>query len=267
MTSLPKDQPMYAFQALQTAFAGHIRNPETPIIAGIETRRMDIYKELFFNNIHGFTASAFPISKEIMGDTWWNTAVREFMIHHRCESPYFNQISAEFLAYITQVREKTPQEPDFLHELMHYEWVELALDIAEQDPFQDLDTLLHTEQALLEHHPLQSPLAWSLSYQYPVHQISKTFQPDARPEQPTWIIVYRNKADRVQFMTINAMTAQLLFILNEHENMSGEQALLTLAQQLQHPSPDALIQGGQALLKQLYDADILLGAQHRGEHL
>lgn len=49
------------FKQLQAQFAGHIRDPQVPVIDGIEDRRMQIYRDLFFNNVEGFTASAFPL--------------------------------------------------------------------------------------------------------------------------------------------------------------------------------------------------------------
>ena len=41
------------FQQKQYAFAAHIRDPENnPAPSGVEDRRMAIYRELFFNNLH-----------------------------------------------------------------------------------------------------------------------------------------------------------------------------------------------------------------------
>ena len=47
--------------------------------------------------------------------------MRQFLIHHRSQSPYFNEIAAEFLSFLRESDAVTTTEPDFLLELMHYE--------------------------------------------------------------------------------------------------------------------------------------------------
>lgn len=244
------------FQQLQRRFAGHIRSAHTPIIDGIEPRRMAIYRALFFNNIEGFTASAFPVAKAIMGQAWWHGAVRDFIRDYRCDSPYFHQISSAFLTFISELRPATPDQPDFLTELMHYEWVELALEIATPDPF---STALPSTD-LLNDHPVQSSLAWSLSYRYPVHTLSVDYQPSEAPEQPSWLLVYRDRHDTVHFTHLNAFSARLLYLLAQSPTISGRQALLHIAKESNHPDPTALVSAGQQLLEQFYHQDVLLGA-------
>ena len=47
---------------LQLAFAAHIRDPQNrPAPAGIEDRRMAIYRELFFNNVRDLLGRGFPV--------------------------------------------------------------------------------------------------------------------------------------------------------------------------------------------------------------
>ena len=245
------------FQALQYQFSAHIRNPEKAV-SEIEARRLKIYQDLFFNNIYTFTQSAFPVAKSIMPGQWWRAAVREFLIGYRCESPYFSDISAQFLTFLQDAREPTTEQPDFLLELMHYEWVELALDIAEVDPFADQSEF---SDDLLGAHPVQSPLAWSLSYRYPVHYISVDAQPQSPPAQPTWLLVYRNRKDTVHFMELNALTARLLEILAQDETLTGLAALQQLAMEIEHPDFSAFRGFGESILTKLHGADILLGAR------
>ena len=89
------------FRSVQLDFAGHIRDPENnPVPVGIEPRRMKIYAELFYNNIKSFLDSAFPIAKQIVGEAGWHNLAREFLHLHGSESPYFLQISEEFLTFL-----------------------------------------------------------------------------------------------------------------------------------------------------------------------
>ena len=103
---MPKSRP--SFQQTQGAFAAHIRHPQLhQAPEHIEDRRLEIYRNLFFNNIESFLASGFPILKSLMvgnkgGEENWTNMVRDFIHRHQSHSPYFLQISEEFLAYLQQ---------------------------------------------------------------------------------------------------------------------------------------------------------------------
>ena len=57
------------FTRLQYEFTAHIRDPEhKPAPAGIEDRRMRIYRELFYNNVEGFLSNAFPVIRELLNE-------------------------------------------------------------------------------------------------------------------------------------------------------------------------------------------------------
>ena len=118
---------------VQSEFAAHIRDPETnPAPADIETRRMAIYNELFFNNVSNFLAGHFPILCQTLSEERWALLVRDYFRDHRSHSPLFPDMPGEFLQYLAEEREKGQQsDPEqdlpFMAELAHYEWVESAL--------------------------------------------------------------------------------------------------------------------------------------------
>lgn len=245
------------FQHSQYRLAAHLRDPEqNPAPADIEDRRLGIYRELIYNNIESFIAGGFPVLRALYSDQRWRAMVRDFIRSHQSHTPYFLEISQEFLRYLQEERGVQAGDPAFLLELAHYEWVELALDISPEtlpEP-QDLD-----RQSLMERRPLVSPLAWRLSYQYPVHRIGPDFQPEQPPEQPSFLIVYRNRKEQVRFMEANAVTIRLLQLLEEGESLSGRAALEQIAVELQHPQPDQVVANGQSLLAQLSELDIICG--------
>jgi len=75
-------------------------------------------------------------------------------------------------------------------------------------------------------------------------------------------VVYRNRADDVKFMELNAITARLLALL-EPGRLSGRQALMRTARELGHAAPEALVREGAGLLDLLRARDIVLGARRR----
>lgn len=249
---------------LQLAFAGHIRNPEsTPAPAGIEDRRMNIYRELFFNNISKFLAGNFPVLRRIYDESGWSRLTRDFYIEHRAHTPLFTELPREFLRYVQEHRLDRPGDPPFLLELAHYEWVELALSLDEHD----LSRLPHDPEGdLLEGTPVLSPLAWPLSYRFPVHRIGPDFQPRTPPDEATHLLVYRNRQDEVKFMELNAVSRLLLALMQEQPQSSGRQLLEQTASRIGRQDPATVIAGGSQLMSDLRDRDVLLGTLPREVH-
>lgn len=243
----------------QFEFAAHIRDPEhAPAPAGIEDRRMAIYRELFFNNVRDLLGRSFPVLKRLLGEEAWSAMVRDWLVRHRAQTPLFLELPQEFLHYLLEERAPGDEEPPFLAELAHYEWVELALSIDEREP--DLPGV-DADGDLLAGRPVLSPLAWSLLYVWPVHRISPEFRPTETPPEPTRLVVYRDRRDRVGFLEINLVTARLLEVLGEESlpQATGRDCLLQIAAELAHPEPDIVVAGGAAILAELRARDVLLG--------
>ncbi len=247
------------FQTLQYQFAAHVRNPEQNVQPeGIEDRRMNVYRELFYNNVEGFLAGNFPVLKDISSDEYWHRMVRDFFDKHRCHTPYFLEIGQEFIEYVNGDRVVDKEDQPFMAELIHYEWVELALDSSEIElPVEGVDP----NGDLLAAHPVQSPLAWSLAYQYPVHCIRPDFLPQEPGDQPTYLIAYRDRQYDVRFMETNPVTARLLYLLSESPEMTGLEALQQIATEMQHPAPEQVIAGGLETLEQLRASGVILGTE------
>ena len=250
------DKP--AFTRTQFEFAAHIRDPEAnPAPEGIEDRRMAVYRELFFNNVSQLLAKSFPVLRRILGSERWAALIRAWFVGHRARTPLFLELPRELLHFLEHERPPEPDDPPFMLELAHYEWVELALSIDEReigaveaDPDGDL----------LEGRPVLSPLAWPLAYRFPVHRLSPGFQPESPPEEPTWLVVYRDRADRVGFLEINRVTARLLELLSTPQDTpTGRECLERIAAELGHPRPEVVVDAGRTILDDLRSRDVLLG--------
>lgn len=247
------------FKQTQYAFAAHLRDPANrPAPSDIEDRRMQIYRDLFINNISGLLAQTFPVLHEIMGDERWSRLMREFYSGYECQTPLFSELPKEFLDWLSSGHQTQQDDPCFMTELAHYEWVELALSLAEDN---EIEAEIHRYGDLLNSAPLLSPLAWPLAYHYPVHQISPDFQPTAPSEQPSCLVVYRDREDAIGFIETNPITTQLLLLLGDNleQRQTGQQLLNQLAEQLPNVPEQAVMQGGLQTLEQLRQKDIVLG--------
>ena len=222
---------------------------------------MAIYRELFFNNVSQLMGKSFPVLRKILGPDRWARIIRDWFVRHRSKTPLFLELPREFLQYLEHEREACPDDPPFMPELAHYEWVELALSIDEREAaVEGVDP----RGDLLEGRPVLSPLAWPLVYRFPVHRVSPDFQPAEPPEEPTWLVVYRDRTDKVGFLEINRVSARLIELISEGERArTGRACLEQIAGELGHPQPEVVVEGGRAILADLRERDVLLGTARR----
>lgn len=248
------------FQKKQYAFAAHIRDPEhVAAPEGIEDRRMAIYRKLFFNNLRNLLSTMFPVLKKLHTEAKWRSMIRQFMQQHRAATPYFLQLPEEFLGFLQNEYERQDDDFPFLLELAHYEYIELALSISEEtNDMADVDP----DGDLLTNVPVKSALAWVYAYEYPVHRISADYQPTEPAEQPVFLAVYRSADDEVGFLELNPVTAGLLELIDTNEaQKTGEALLRALAEKINYPDIDALIEHGAAALEEMRQLEILTGAR------
>ena len=251
---------MNATVQYQRAFAAHLRDPvNNPAPQAVNTQRMEVYVNLLFNNINDVLSNSFPVLHHLLSSAEWYKLTRQFYAEHACQTPYFREISAEFIQWLTPRfnRLELASTYPFLLELAHYEWVEvpLLLDATVIDwsqIIQDGD-LLHTPLVL-------NPVMLLQSYQYPVHTITSAHIP--REPKPTHLILLRNQAGTVDFIELNASTARLIVLLQA--NPIAHTALVQLAHEMQHPNPAQLLVFGEQILRQLQTQQVILGTSaHR----
>ncbi len=248
------------FKDFQAGFAARIRDPQgAPLPSQVPERRMRAYEELVFNNLEGFLLSCYPITRKLLGQGQWDQTLRRFVMEHRCASPLFRDIPKEFLDWLEdKCNELFPSMP-FLHEFMHYEWLELAVSVspAEIDPWEiDATGDYFTTPALL------NPTAQLACYNYPVHLIGPEFKPQSTDGQIYCYLLYRDTADQVQFIELNPISARLLELLQQQE-ITGREALLQIAGEINHNNPEALAESGRTQLQELHHSGVLLGTRRR----
>lgn len=235
----------------QYALARHVRDPGAHAgPPGIEDRRLAIYRDLFLNGVDNLLAGNFPVIRGTLGDDAWKALVRRFYAEYRCRTPLFTEIGREFVQFL----EGRDDVPPWLHELAHYEWVELALQISDEPlPPHDPDG------DLLAGRPVVSPHAWALAYCWPVPRIGPSFQPDARPGTPTLLLVRRDAGGDVHFSALSPLVFRLLQLLDGDAASNGRDALRQLADEAGADGVDAFIQDGAAMLGQLHREGVVLG--------
>ena len=252
----PSGDPLAALRTLAT----HIRDPDhAPAPAGIEPRRLQVYRELFFNNVQSMLAGNFPVIRRIFDDAVWTALLRDFYREHPARTPLFPELPREFLHYLDTRAEQGRDDPAWLRELAHYEWVELALQLHETTP---ADVPHDPNGDLFGGHPLISPLAWPLAYQWPVHQLGPGYLPDAPPAAPTLLLLLRRDGGQVEFQALSPLTYRLLERLEAFPELSGQQQLEALGEEAAADDLQSFVREGATMLAELRRDGVLIGT-HR----
>jgi len=240
---------MLDFQRYQLEFTAHIRSPKTakkPM--KVPDARMGVYSEIVFNNIYNSVSACFPVCRTILSKSAWLKLTRQFFALHQATTPLFREIPQEFLKFITSVADL----PIYFQQLAHYEWVELAVSLQTV-----ITPKLSKKTDLLNENPILAPANMLLEYDYPVHKISAEFKP--KKKESTYLLVFRNTDFEVRFIELNPMTFQLLRLIQESK-MTGEQALISLAEQIPHSETHAVIAFGLEILQNLIEQGALIGS-------
>ncbi|HEY9097696.1 MAG TPA: putative DNA-binding domain-containing protein [Thiobacillus sp.] len=249
-----KSPTLPEFQRYQLDFTAHIRDPKAhPRPAGVEARRMKIYNELLYNNVEGFLLACFPVLRKVLGVRKWAKLVRAFFSTHRSHTPYFRQIPDEFVQFLQNEWTSPEGYPPFLIALAHYEWIELVLSVSNRS----VDSPIDAAGNLLDGVPVLNPVLASLRYDWPVHRIAPRRK--THPAE-TYLLVFRDANDQVEFTEINAFTARLMTLL-EPAKLSGRAALSQVATESRHPDPALILQAGATLLEDLRVRGAILGTR------
>lgn len=258
MKQRPSEKPPESLARLQRRFTGHLRDPEGKVPPeGVEDRRMDVYRNNVFRGNRRFLAANFPVLRSLFEDADWDRMTRNFLILHRSRTPLFPQLPREFLGYLEKEHQPTEVDPPFLLELAHWEWVQKDL----MTDGRDLEAVpANPEGDLLAGVPVVSPLAEICSFNFPVHEIGPDNRPDAPPETPTHLLVYRDRAHQMRVMSLNAVSVLLLARLKENRASSGESVLRAVAEEIGHDTQSVLAHGGN-LLNDWLARDVILGTR------
>ena len=202
-------------------------------------------------------SNGFPVLRSIIDDTRWHAMIRDYFSRHEARTALFPKMPQEFLQYLADERDD-PADPPFMRELAHYEWleVEVSLDTRELD-----EVVVDDELDMLDGCPVPNPVIRPQVYAFPVHRLSPKVQPQTPPDEPTYLVVFRDRKDEVGFMELNAVSARLLELILRDEGKSTRELLELIATELEHPDPAVVIEGGRTILQTFLEKDIMLGTR------
>lgn len=188
------------FQMTQQQFCGWIREPDIEKIPTFPLERMQIYRDLLFNNVCSFINLVYPVARSILPEAQWQSLLQAFFQKAKCQSPLYNDISLQFREYLADHQHPILQEYPWLEELLQFEWLELYLDTVE---IEEIRLTQSTTWQLTQK-------VWILVYQYPVyHWTTATTFAQIEPI-PSAIMVWRDDQDKVCVESLSPLFAMLI---------------------------------------------------------
>ncbi|MBF0804996.1 MULTISPECIES: DUF2063 domain-containing protein [unclassified Neisseria] len=195
--------PISSAQA-QAQLADHIRNPALPAPPGIAPERLAVYTRLVRNNIKSFLDLCFSDSSLLADSEQWQGWQNRFLIEAHPESPFFNDIPPQFLAYLNSLPQHERPSENMLA-VMDFETALLHAETAIQP---DSDGRWH------EHSVLSWAPAAQLQY-YPCDFVS--IGPEQIEDSPCHVLTWRNRSNEVYYRTIEGTD---LFLLQHFQRQS-----------------------------------------------
>jgi len=235
-----------SLKQLQNAFSQAARGHQQTQSSKFDERRLNIYRELLLNNLHEVVSPCFPVLLSILpNDIWWKM-LKDVLKNQQIITPIFHELPLCIVNYL-----KAHPIPDypFAHELAHYEWVELEVELSEAQKTQPTTGAI----SLLEQAWQLSNTARLLEYNYEVDKISSDYQPQS--EVKTYLVVYQIEGD-VEFIKINELSFQLLSMMLQ-ESLSAKAIIQMLCETYPQLNENELISACIPLITQLYDEQIL----------
>ena len=244
------DKPLIALDAQQQALTAYLRDPEHRAPpAGMDRTRVEIYRELVFDNLQSLLSGTFPVLRSVLGEADWRRLLRVFLREHRCATPKFGEIAGEFVAWMasTPAGLQDGSWPAFMVELSHYEWIEMALQQTEAEPLPASDP-----RRLLTRPLRLSPLAWPLAYAWPVQHLGPAWRPSEPGAAPTLLLIHRDAGYRVRFCELSPLAWRLLERIEAFPQLHGRAQLQGLALEAGIDDLDTFLANGQSLLQQMH---------------
>lgn len=236
-----------AFQRMQQDFTQLVRGKIAPLPPGASPEKMALYNMLVLNNIRDVIDPCFPVLTAILPKALWSELLEKFLANHRATTPLFHQVAKEFVSFLKHIC--LPEYP-FIRELAHYEWTELDVEIAEENK----DTAMPVKSVTLLDTAWQiKSVARLLHYHYDVENIGRDYQP--KKPIDTFLIVYRDSMENVQFIKLNQLSYSVLLIM-QREKLSARQVIQQIASFLPSLNLNHLISTCSIFIASLYDEGV-----------
>lgn len=87
----------HTFQQTQHDFCDWLRDPNSAESVPFALDRMQVWRELLFNNVCSFINLVYPVAQSLLsGEQQWQQLLTDFFRESQNQSPFYNDISLQF---------------------------------------------------------------------------------------------------------------------------------------------------------------------------
>lgn len=243
------------FRSFQFALARQLRDVDAQEPPSYATpAQIAMYRDDMLRQVADVLTPVFVRAAEVLGPSRWHALIRAFVPHGMDGLARHRQVPFAFVRFL-QDNPTSIVMPAWLPELVHFEWAQWA--VATMDvPIPEFDV----SGDVLTHALVLNPACIEVSYDWPVQGIRANVEPIEPQRMYCWVV--RDAALTVRVVENSAVRAKLLGLLQS--KMTGRDALLALAQWVQHASPEEFVRDNPSLLSRLKADGLVLGVSRIG---
>jgi len=208
--------------------------------------RYQLYRELVSDRMLQVLQNVCPVANEILTEAEWQKILGEYLKKSPPQSEILRDLPYEFSAWLKSHRHGLSKKFPYLGELVEYEAMEVKVNFLPDDAEKTPRGKLRLNPAHFLGH-----------YRWPVHFLSADFHDIKKiPRGAYHLLLWRDSADNVNFMEVNALVASLIRELETGPKKLVE-LLKTIAAQNGIPAGEEFISEGKALMADLEEKEIL----------
>jgi hypothetical protein len=208
--------------AIQSTLARIVRTGEMEPLPGIHSEeRIVTYREIVLTAFSNSLARAYPIAKKALGEASFDTLVRLFIAKHDVQPVELWKMPEGFYDFICHGEVPSDLKPDYLEDLLLFEWAEIAVTMMEDVELDAIPTsvsrteLSSTWADFAKHSIYVNPHFEVIRLRYPLFKL----KPSEALLHPGdfFVVCYRHcESLKPHYLAVSPLIAQLLLSLKEH---------------------------------------------------
>ncbi len=168
-----------------------------------ENKILNVYKDLVFNRFYESLSYAFPLTEYFIGEDIFSEYVESFIklnSHH----PILWKNSKQFMEFVLQKSMENKDIPEFILELVYFEWLEIELFNEIEDKTDNIKFDWNKRYKLNNNVRLNK-------YMYPVHKAKDLERDEIISQKGIYhLLIFRNSKYEIQSVELTEFIFKLL---------------------------------------------------------
>lgn len=212
---------------IQDDLVEYCRSNKHGDLPGTIKDRLSNYRRLIHTIIWEALSDAYPITRSMLSVPQWEELVDDFISNNRVSEPQLYKMPFALIAFVVKNDYPKRFSIPYLHDLLTFEWLEIEVHTMKDE----LEINFNPNGDFMNEQIVFNPYQRIISLEYPIHLLRN--QDITKYKGSYFFNVYREKNGTVQYMEINAFTANLIQQLMMHtSSYSVNQLMITILNDL-----------------------------------